>query len=178
METIKINTLSTWKADSSHAGLNFTVVHFGISEIYGTFSKIDAKFTSSKSDYSDAVFEFEAEVNSISTNEAQRDAHLKSPDFFDAANFTAITFKSTGIRKIDGNKYKITGDLNVHGVTKSIELDTTIVKGTNVRTQKDFVAVKIVGSVNRSAFGVGPSIPGVMVSDEVVIHGSAEFAKM
>ncbi len=168
---------STWKSDMSHSSLNFTVVHFGISDIDGSFKKFDAKFTSSKEDFTDAVFEFTSDVNTITTNEEQRDGHLKSPDFFDAAKFSTITFKSTSVKKIADKKYILLGQLNMHGVTKPIELNATIVKGLNLRSKKEIVVVKINGSLTRSAYGIGASIPSAMVSDEVTIKGNAEFGK-
>ena len=167
----------TWKADRAHSNLNFTVVHFGITDIDGSFKKFDAKFTFSKEDFTDAVFEFTTDVNSISTNDEQRDAHLKSPDFFDAAKFSTITFISKTVNKTEDKKYKITGMLTMHGVTKTIDLAAIIANGTNLRSQKTFVGVKITGLLNRSAFGIGTSVPAAMVSDEITIKGSAEFGK-
>lgn len=168
---------TTWKSDQAHSNLNFTVLHFGISDIDGSFKKFDAKFTSAKEDFTDGVFEFTTDVNTISTNDEQRDAHLKSPDLFDATKFGTITFKSKSVTKIADTKYTITGELTMHGVTKPIELDATIVKGLNLRSKKEIVVVKINGSLHRSAYGIGTSIPSAMVSDEVIIKGNAEFGK-
>ncbi len=167
----------TWKTDKSHSNINFTVVHFGITDIDGSFKKMEANFTSSKEDFTDAVFEFTTDVNSISTNDEQRDGHLKSADFFDAAKFSTITFNSNSVKKVGDKKYKIIGALTMHGVTKSIELDAFIAKGINLRSKKEFVGVKITGALYRSAFGIGTSVPSAMVSDEVTIKGSAEFGK-
>ena len=167
----------TWKSDSIHSNLTFSVVHFGISDVDGSFKKFEATFTSSKEDFTDAVFEFTGDVTSISTDNVQRDEHLKSPDFFDAAKFSAIIFKSTSVKKIADKKYKISGELTMHGITKPVDLDATIASGINLRSKKPLVGVRIIGALSRSAFGIGSSVPAAMVSDEVTIKGSAEFGK-
>lgn len=168
---------TTWKSDQAHSNISFTVLHFGITDIEGSFKKLDAKFTSSKEDFTDAVFEFTTEVNSITTNDEQRDGHLKSPDFFDAAKFATITFKSKSVKRIEGKNYKITGELTMHGITQPIEWNAVILKGINLRSKKEIVGVKVTGTLNRSAFGIGTSVPAAMVSDEITIKGSAEFGK-
>ncbi len=167
----------TWKADASHSNINFSIVHLGISDVDGSFKKFDAKFTSSKEDFTDAVFEFTADINSISTNDEKRDGHLKSPDFFDAAKFATITFKSKTVKKVADKKYKIIGELTMHGVTKLIDLDAIIASGTNPMSKKAVVGVRISGSLNRSTFGIAATMPATMLSEEVAIKGSAEFGK-
>ena len=167
----------TWKADASHSNLNFSIVHLGISDVDGSFKKFDAKFTSSKEDFTDAVFEFSTDVNSISTNDDKRDGHLKSPDFFDVAKFATITFKSKTVKKVADKKYKMIGELTMHGVTKLVDLDAIIASGTNPMSKKAVVGVRISGSLNRSTFGIAASMPGTMLSEEVAIKGSAEFGK-
>jgi polyisoprenoid-binding protein YceI len=167
----------TWKADASHSNINFSIVHLGISDVEGSFKKFDAKFTASKEDFTDAVFEFTADVNSISTNDEKRDGHLKSPDFFDVAKFPNITFKSKTVKKVADKKYKIIGELTMHGVTKLVDLDAIIASGTNPMSKKAVVGVRISGSLNRSTFGIAASMPSTMLGEEVAIKGSAEFGK-
>src|SRR5690242_9351927 len=77
----------TWSVDKAHSRLGFNVTHLTVAELGGTFNSIDAKITSAKPDFSDAVIELTADINSINTDNEQRDGHLKSPDFFDAAKF-------------------------------------------------------------------------------------------
>src|ERR1700743_628752 len=93
--------------DKAHSSVNFTITHLSISDIDGSFKTFDAKFTSSKEDFSDAVFEFTADVTSINTDNEKRDGHLKSADFFDVAKFSTLTFKSKSVKKVAGNKYTI-----------------------------------------------------------------------
>ncbi|MCF8325208.1 MAG: YceI family protein, partial [Leadbetterella sp.] len=102
--------------------------------------------------------------------------HLKSPDFFDAAKFSAVTFKSTKIKKGKGQNYTISGNLTIHGVTKPMVL-TAIIKGPveNPRSKKQMMGITASGKVNRIAFGVGTS--GATLSDDVTIKVSGEFTK-
>ncbi len=168
----------TWTLDKSHAKLGFGITHLMISDVEGDFKKIDATITSSKEDFSDAIFELKGDVASINTENEDRDKHLKSPDFFDVEKFATLTFKSTSVKKVEGKKYKITGDLTFHGVTKQIVLDATI-NGPIVHpmNKKTVAGVKINGTIKRSDFGVGSKYPGAVLSDEVIINANGEFVK-
>src|SRR5687767_14525984 len=116
-------TNGIWKNDDPHSQLGFTVSHLGISDISGTFNDFDAIVTSSRPDFSDAVVELTANVASIDTRVEARDNHLKSPDFFHAAKYPTLKFKSTSLRKSGKDKYKLTGDLTLHGITKPVTMD-------------------------------------------------------
>ena len=166
----------TWSLDKVHSNVGFTITHMMISDVDGSFKSYDAKLTSSKVDFSDAVFEFSAEVNSINTGNDMRDGHLKSPDFFDAAKYSAVTFKSTKIKKGKGQSYTISGNLTIHGVTKPLVL-AAVIKGPveNPRSKKQMMGIIASGKVNRIAFGVGTS--GSTLSDDVTIKVSGEFTK-
>ena len=168
---------SVYNVDKAHSSVGFTITHLSVSDIDGSFKTFDAKFTSSKEDFSDAIFDFSADVNSINTDNDKRDGHLKSPDFFDAAKFGTLIFKSKSVKKVAGNKYTIIGDLTMHGVTKIISLDAIIRTGVNPMSKKNIVGVKVNGTVNRSTFGIGATMPGTMLSEDVVVRGSAEFSK-
>jgi polyisoprenoid-binding protein YceI len=186
----KINTLiiallvagaasaQNWTLDKAHAKLGFSITHLLISDVEGSFNTIDAKFTSSKDDFSDAVIELTAEAGSVNTGNGDRDNHLKSEDFFDAAKFTAITFKSKSFTKVDGKKYKLVGDLTFHGVTKSVTLDVTV-NGpvTHPMNKKTVAGFKVSGTIKRSDFGFGSKYPGAILSDEILITSNAEFVK-
>ena len=164
-----------WVLDKSHANVGFTVVHLKISEVDGSFGKFDAKITSSKDDFSDAVFDFSAETASVNTGNDRRDNHLRSDDFFNAEKYPNITFKSTSVTKVSGNNYKITGNLTMRDVTKPITLDAVIRGPIEGRGGRKIVGVKASGSVNRIDFGVGKS--GPTVEDEVALRISGEFSK-
>ncbi len=168
----------TWNLDKAHAKLGFGVTHLLVSEVEGTFRSFDATINSSKEDFSDAVIELSADVASINTENDQRDNHLKSPDFFDAAKFEKLTFKSTSLKKVEGKKYILAGNLTLHGVTKPVELEV-VLNGTAVHpySKKTIAGFKVNGKINRADFGIGVKTPGAIVSDEVNIHANAEFTK-
>jgi polyisoprenoid-binding protein YceI len=167
-----------WSLDKAHSKLGFGVTHLLVSDVEGNYNSFDAKITSAKDDFSDAVIELTADVNTINTNNEGRDKHLKSPDFFDADKFNTIVFKSKTFTKVEGKKYKVTGDLTLHGVTKTVTLDVTF-NGTAVHpyNKKTIAGFKVSGTIKRSDFGVGNATPTAVVSDEVVINANTEFVK-
>jgi len=168
---------STWTMDKAHAKLGFSITHLMISTIEGNFKTFDAKISSTKDDFTDASATLTAEVKSINTDNEQRDTHLKTADFFDADKYPVLTFKTTSIKKIKDNNYKIIGNLTMHGVTKSIELNATGILATHPVTKKTIVGFKISGLILRSDFGIGLTFPNAMIGDEVTLDANAEFTK-
>ncbi len=168
-----INT-TTWQNDGAHSQLGFTVNHLGISDVSGTFNDFDVKIDSAKPDFSDATFELTAKTASIYTRVDARDNHLKSADFFDAEKYPEMTFKSTSIKNAGKNKYKLTGDLNLHGVTKQVTMDL-IYNGTIVNNEKNTAGFQITGVIKRSDFNLGNGFPAPMISNEVRIKADGEF---
>jgi polyisoprenoid-binding protein YceI len=168
----------TWSMDKSHSKVGFTVTHNLIAEVDGNFKTITAKITSVKEDFSDAVFEMTADVSSVDTDNEMRDKDLKSPGFFDAEKFPSITFKSTSIKKGEGNKYTLTGDLTIRDVTKSITMDLTITgPREHPRSKKMLIGVKATATINRKDFNVAPNFPEMGVANEVMIRATGEFSK-
>jgi polyisoprenoid-binding protein YceI len=167
-----------WSLDKSHSKLGFGITHLMVSSVEGSFKSFDAKIVSSKEDFSDAVVELTADVNSIDTDNEQRDNHLKNPDYFDAAKYPALTFKSKSFKKVADKKYKVAGDLTLHGVTKPVELEVTL-NGTAVHpyNKKTIAGFKATGVLKRSDFAIAPSTPAAALSDEVSITANAEFVK-
>lgn len=168
----------TWNWDKAHSQLNFGITHMGISEIDGTFSDVTAKLTSTKDDLSDATVELSADVNSISTGNDQRNNHLKSPDFFDAAKYGTLTFKSTSFKKTSDKSYDVAGNLTLHGVTKPVVLKA-VFNGTvvNPMSKKTVGGFKVTGTIKRTDFGIATGFPATMLSDEVALNANAEFVK-
>ncbi|MES2647186.1 MAG: YceI family protein [Bacteroidota bacterium] len=171
-------TIKPWTNDKPHSQLGFTVTHLGISDVSGTFNDFHATVVSEKPDFSDAVFELKANVASLDTRVEARNNHLKSADFFDAEKFPALTFKSTSIKKVSDNKYKLTGDLTLHGITKQVIMDLNY-NGTiqNPMSKKPTVGFQITGVIKRSDFALGEKFPAPMISDEVRIKADGEFAQ-
>lgn len=174
--------MATWKIDSTHSEVKFKVKHLVISTITGHFNSYTATAESTKEDFSDAKISFEAEANSIDTKSEQRDGHLKSADFFDAANYPKISFSSTAFVKKSDENYELQGDLTIKGITKKITL-TVIYNGTvkGFGGNFDVAAFEITGKINRQEFGLKwnalTETGGVVVSDDVKFEVIAEFIK-
>lgn len=169
---------ATWTADAAHSKIGFVITHLMITDVEGSFKSFESKITASKEDFSDAVVELSADVNSVNTDNDKRDEHLKGADFFDAEKFPKLTFKSTSVKKVANNKFKVNGNLTFHGVTKAITLDATL-RGvtTNPMSKKPTAGFKVSGTIKRSDFGFGTKYPGAMLSDEVTLNANTEFVK-
>ena len=169
---------SSWKSDSVHSRFGFSVTHLGIASFNGQFKNYTITVSNTAADFSDAVIELSAEVGSIDTDNEMRDEHLKGADFFDAAKYPQLTFKSTSFKKVKGKSYKLTGDLTLHGVTKKVELDVTYNgSATNPQSKKELAGFKVSGFIKRSDFGIATGMPAAMLSDEVAIAGDFELVK-
>jgi polyisoprenoid-binding protein YceI len=166
-----------WSADKAHSKVGFTLTHMMLSEVDGNFKKFDASIMSEKEDFSDAVFEFTADVNSIDTGNDMRNGHLQKDDMFNAEKFPNISFKSTSITKVDAKKFKLAGNLTMKGVTKPVVLDLTLNgMGKNQRTQKPVAGFKLAGTVKRTDFGIG-GMPSAVVSEEIELRAAGEFGQ-
>lgn len=168
---------TTWTLDKYHAKLGFSISHLMVSDVEGSFKKFDAKITATKDDFSDAVAELTAEVASVNTEDEARDEHLRKEDFFDAAKYPTMSFKSTSFKKVSGNKYTVKGNLTLHGVTKPVTLTAIAKSGVNPMSKKTITGFKITGTIDRTAFGIAPSTPSAMLGKDVEIIANAEFEK-
>jgi polyisoprenoid-binding protein YceI len=173
--------MSLWKIDPAHSEVTFKIKHLVISTVTGQFMSFNASIESDKEDFSDAKINFEAEVESINTKNEQRDAHLKSADFFDAENHSRITFISDSVKQVSDYELEVTGALTIRGVTKQVKLDV-IYNG----TVEGFGGVNVAGfeirtRLNRFDYGLKwnavTEAGGVVVSNEVKIEILAEFVK-
>jgi polyisoprenoid-binding protein YceI len=116
---------TTWNVDKVHSNVKFNVSHMVVSEVEGSFRGFEGSLVASKADLSDASIKFSVDVNSVNTDNERRDGHLKSDDFFNAEKFPKMTFVSKSFKPLGGNKYKLTGDLTIRDVTKTVEFDVT-----------------------------------------------------
>ncbi len=169
---------TTWKNDKMHSKLTFTATHLLVSDVDGLFKNFDVTITTTKPDFSDAIFELSADVSSINTEIEMRDNDLKSANYFDAATYPKIIFKSTSIKPVAQNKYKLTGNLTMHGITKQVTMDLWY-RGTveNPMNKKEDAGFKLTGTLKRSDFNIGSNTPAAMVSDEIEIKADGEFGK-
>ncbi len=171
---------SSWNIDPAHSSAGFAVRHLVISQVRGEFRKFSGTLTLDDADLTKAAVEATLDVGSIDTRDAGRDGHLKSPDFFDAAKFPTITFKSTKVAKAGKDKLKVTGDLTLHGVTKPVMLEVSAspeIKGMMGETRRGFSATT---KINRKDFGLTWNKileAGPAVGDEVTISLDIEAVK-
>ena len=145
---------TTWNVDASHSQVGFAVKHLVISNVRGEFKTYQGKIALDEADVTRSSVEATVDVSSVDTQVADRDAHLRSADFFDVAKYPAMTFKSTKVAKAGRDRLKVTGDLTLHGVTKPVVLDVTTtqaVKGMGGETRRGFSAT---GKISRKEFGL------------------------
>lgn len=170
-----------WSIDPAHSEIHFKVKHLVISTVTGSFEKFEGSVEASSDDFSDAEVEFSADVNSINTNQPDRDAHLKSPDFFDAAKYPNLTFKSTNFKKVGDSKFEMTGDLTIRGTSRQVTFDTEF--GGTVKDPWGNIKAgfEINGKINRKEFGLTWSAltetGNMVVADEIKIHVNVELVK-
>lgn len=169
----------TWNVNKAHSHFTFTITHLAVSDVDGLFKDFDATIVSSKSDFSDAKVTFTAKTASVTTGVDARDNHIKSPDFFDVAKYPTINFVSNAITPAGTNKYKLTGNLTLNGVTKPVTLDLWY-RGTvtNPMSKAPDAGFQVTGSINRSDFTFGSKFGSPMLSDEVTFKASGEFDKV
>lgn len=170
-----------WVIDPSHTEIMFKVKHLVIATVTGRFDIFEGSALTNENDFSAAFVEFSADVNSINTNQKDRDNHLKSADFFDAANHPRLTFRSDSFKHIEGSTYKMSGDLSIRSTTRHIDLDVEfsgIVSDGYGNTKAGF---EISGKLNRKEYGLlwnaFTEAGGVVVGDEVRLIINAELVK-
>lgn len=173
---------SKWVLDPTHAEITFKIRHLMITNVSGEFTKFDVSAETEDEDFMTAKVSFSADVDSVTTGNEQRDGHLKSPDFFDAAKFPKIKFVATKYENVDNDgSYELYGDLTIRDVTKSVKLDVEfggIIKDPWGNTRAGF---EINGKINRKEFGlqwnVATETGGFVVGDDVRIHCNVELIK-
>jgi len=176
-----MSTVTKWVLDPMHSEVQFKVKHLVISTVTGSFKSFEGSFEADEEDFSDAQIEFSLDVDSIDTNQAQRDGHLKTGDFFDIENHPKITFKSTSFTKTGDDEYKLAGDLTIKGITKSVSLNVEhggIATDFYGNTKAGF---EVTGKINRKDFGLtwdGITEAGsIVLGDEIKLIINTQFAK-
>jgi polyisoprenoid-binding protein YceI len=170
-----------WNLDKSHSSVGFSIKHMVISEVSGRFKDFDINFTSTKSDFTDGKVEASIKVASITTDNERRDGHLKTDDFFNAEKFPEIKFVSTSFEKAGENKYKITGDLTIRDVTKSVTFDATYNGSIKAPRGGEVHSWKATVSINRFDYGLkwnrAIEAGGLVAGDTVNITLNLELNK-
>jgi polyisoprenoid-binding protein YceI len=169
-----------WKLDLSHSSVGFSVPHLVVSSVDGRFKEATAKVNLDDADLTKSQVSVEINTASVDTGEQKRDEHLKGADFFDVKKFPKLTFKSTKIAK-SGAAYKLTGDLTIRDVTKSVTLDATLSPPVKTPWGNQARAAKLTGKIKRSDFGLkwnkALEAGGVLVGEDVTIDVKAEVTK-
>ncbi len=172
---------SSWNIDPAHSAAQFQVKHLMISTVRGEFGKLSGTASFDGKNFSSVKAEATIAVASINTREQKRDDHLRSADFFDAANYPSITFKSKRVEAVQGNNFTLVGDLTMRGVTREISLAveaTPIIKGMGGESR---IGAHATGKLNRQDYGIkwnrALDSGGVVVSDEVQITLDLELVR-
>jgi polyisoprenoid-binding protein YceI len=172
---------TTWSIDPAHTNVGFGVRHLMISTVRGRFADVRGTVVSDGADPAKGKVDITIGVQSIDTREAQRDAHLRSADFFDAEHFPEITFRSTRIAAVAGDTFTLVGDLTMRGVTREVALDVTSEGRGPDPWGGERAGFTATGKVRRSDFGLTWNVAletgGVVVGDEVKITIDAELVK-
>ncbi|NEU07745.1 YceI family protein [Flavihumibacter sp. R14] len=174
-------TTTKWVIDPTHSEIQFKIKHLMISTVSGQFKQFEGDAETESDDFETAKAHFSADINSISTNNEQRDEHLKNGDFFDAENHPQLTFTTENIEKIDDDDYKIHGILTMRGVSKNIVLDAEFGGITQDPWGNTRAGFELNGKINRKDFGVSfgmlTETGGIALGEEVKLLASVQFVK-
>jgi len=167
-----------YKVDPAHTNVSFTAPHMMISKVRGRFDKVDGTFSFDEKSLKLDNVNVTVKTDSINTNEADRDKHMRSPDFFDVAKYPDMTFKSTKVSYDDKKPDKVEGDLTIRGVTKKVTFDVDYRGSTKDPMGNPVVAFELEGKVNRKDFGLNWNKAmdrgGWVVGDEIKIEIDGE----
>jgi polyisoprenoid-binding protein YceI len=172
--------LEKWNIDVVHSTVGFTVRHLMVSKVHGLFTKWSGTFAFDEQNLGASHVSVQIEVASVDTREPQRDSHLRSGDFFEAEKFPHMTFKSTKVEG-SGKEFKVTGDLSLRGVTKSVVLDVEYAGRQNHPQMGERAGFSAHASINRKDFGVNFNqvldAGGLALSEKVDINIEVEATK-
>ena len=182
MSTTPQTTVTTWNLDPVHSVAEFKVKHMMISNVKGQFTSVSGVLTFDESDITRSLIEASIDASSINTRDADRDAHLKSADFFDVEKFPTLNFRSTSVRRTGDNELAVTGNLTIHGVSREVVF---AVEGPTVPGKDPWgntrVGLSAVTKINRKDFGLtwnsALETGGILVGDEVTITLDVQFVK-
>src|SRR5699024_2264839 len=174
-------TKTLWKIDPTHSEVQFKVKHLVMSTVTGSFGSYEGRTEAEGDTFEHAKASFVADIDSISTNNEDRDQHLKSDDFFNAEEHPQLKFESTAVEKTGDQQYKVTGDMTIRDVTNKVELD--VLHGGTVSDQygQTKAGFEVSGSINRKEFGLTwdavTEAGNVVVGDKIKLHLNVQFIK-
>jgi len=174
-------TKTKWLLDPMHSELQFKIKHLMISNVSGAFKNFHAEVETEEEDFSTAEIHLVAEMDSISTNNEQRDAHLRTSDFFEVEKYPELKFKSTKIEKTGSDIFALHGELTLKGVTKPAKLNVEFNGTTKDPWGGERAGFVVTGKINRADWGVSFNkaleTGGVMLGDEIKINSEIELVK-
>jgi polyisoprenoid-binding protein YceI len=174
-------TLSTWQIDPMHSLVEFAVKHMMIATVKGRFAALNGIIKLDEADPTRSSVEVAIEAASIDTREPQRDGHLRSADFLDAEKFSSLTFRSKRVEPLDGDHYRVIGDLAIRDVTREVALDATLEGRTTDPWGNERVGFSARTTINRQDFGLNWNqaleAGGILVGNEVKISLEIEAVK-
>ena len=169
-----------WNIDPAHSSVGFSARHLGLSKVRGLFTRFAGEVEGDPSDLTTASGRFEVEMDSVDTGSPDRDAHLKSADFFDVEKYPKMTFVSRSITK-NGDDYKVTGDLTIKDVTREVTLDLEPGGETIDPYGNRKVGGTLTGSINRTEWGLTWNVPldsgGWLVSEKIGLEIDLQVAE-
>lgn len=173
---------TNWSIDPTHSEIGFKVKHMMFTNVSGKFTAFEATITNEDDAFETSKINFTANVDSIDTNNSDRDNHLKSADFFDAEKFPSLNFTATEIKKINSNEFEIHGDLTIKEVSKNISLKAEysgLMKDPWGNTK---AGLSITGAINRKEFGLtwnaALETGGVLVGEEIKLVAEIQLLKL
>jgi polyisoprenoid-binding protein YceI len=173
--------MATWNIDTAHSAIHFSVRHMVVSRTRGRFTKWSGQIEFDPARPREASVKVDIDPASIDTAEDQRDAHLRSADFFDVEKCPLATFRSTKIEELDGDRYRVTGDLTLHGVTKSIVLDAVFEGSAKDPWGGERAGFSAQATLDRTEFGLGWNklleTGGVLVGNKIELQLEVEAVK-
>lgn len=173
--------MATWAIDASHTTVEFSVRHLMISKVKGRFTKVEGSVEGSPDDLTGATVQATVDAASVNTADEQRDAHLRSEDFFNVEKHPNLTFQSRNIERVDGNEYRMTGDLTIHGVTKLVAFTLSFEGQGKDPWGNERIALTAQTKVSRKDFGLNWNAAleagGFLVGDQVEISIETQAVK-
>jgi polyisoprenoid-binding protein YceI len=171
-------TTQTWTIDPSHSGVHFSVRHMVVSKVRGRFPKFEGTVSFDEAAPAAGSVSVKIETASIDTGDAKRDGHLRSPDFFDAEKYPEITFRSTKVQPSGGKRYRVTGELSIHGVAKEVVLDAELLGAAKDPWGNQRIGFSASTSIDRKDYGLNWNqlleAGGMLVGEKVEIELEVE----
>ena len=174
-------TVTTWNIDPAHSHVEFAVKHLMIATVKGRFAVVRGTVTTDEADPAKGQANIEIDADSIDTREPQRDTHLKSADFFEVEKFPRITFRSTRVTFVEGDRFKLIGDLTIRGITREVTLDVTSEGRGKDPWGGERAGFSATGKIKRSEFGLTWNqvleTGGFVVGDDIRVSLEVELVK-